>query len=292
MSSRDGLVLNIGRVVRTVRRRHPGSRPGSPQERNLSWLGDVLGGRSLARTDASSSSTNRRHGRRFDDISPEYRWLGCQALGDGKALALSPDERWALVARELPEPHLVLLPTGAGEPRPLAGRRHPSVPLGLVLPGRAADPDRGRREGEASALLHPGCLAGVRRSPSPRRGCRATLVSPDGREIAGTTLEGLQLIYRVDGQGRPRSIEGALPDDFLVQWSADGKSILVRGVEERPLTLYRIDLASGRRERWKELAPPDMAASSSTGPAPGRAGHAGRALLCLHLLHSDQESSR
>mgnify|MGYP003542413026 CR=1 FL=1 len=40
---------------------------------------------------------------------------------------------------------------------------------------------------------------------------RATLVSPDGSEIAGTTLEGLHLIYRADGEGTPRAIEGALP---------------------------------------------------------------------------------
>jgi len=53
-----------------------------------------------------------------------------------------------------------------------------------------------------------------------------------------------------------------------VQWSADGKSILVRGAETRPLTLYRIDLASGTRERWKELAPPDLAGfmEYSSGP--------------------------
>ena len=88
---------------------------------------------------------------------------------------------------------------------------------------------------------------------------RATLVSPDGREIAGTTLEGLHLIYRADGEGRARAIAGAEPGDFLVQWSADGKTIVVRGAETRPLTLYRIDLESGRRERWKELAPPDTA---------------------------------
>ena len=46
---------------------------------------------------------------------------------------------------------------------------------------------------------------------------------------------------------------GAEPGDFLVAWNTDGKTILVRGIEARPLTLYSIDLASGRRERWKEL---------------------------------------
>jgi hypothetical protein len=53
-----------------------------------------------------------------------------------------------------------------------------------------------------------------------------------------------------------------------VQWSSDGKSIYVRGAEEQPLTLHRIDLASGRRERWKELAPPDMAGFLEYGVGP------------------------
>ena len=30
------------------------------------------------------------------------------------------------------------------------------------------------------------------------------------------------------------------------------------GLHEEPLALYRLDLATGRRERWKQLAPPDM----------------------------------
>jgi hypothetical protein len=94
------------------------------------------------------------------------------------------------------------------------------------------------------------------------------LVSPDAREIAGSTLEGLNLIFAVDGNGRARAIEGAEPGDFLVQWSADGKTIIARGAETRPLTLYRIDLASGRRERWKELSPPDGAGFVEFGAGP------------------------
>ena len=97
---------------------------------------------------------------------------------------------------------------------------------------------------------------------------RATLVSPDGQEIAGSTLEGLHMIFPADGEGRARAIPGAEPGDFLIQWSADGKSILVRGAEERPLTVYRVDLASGHRERWKELAPPDPAGLVEFGAGP------------------------
>jgi hypothetical protein len=97
---------------------------------------------------------------------------------------------------------------------------------------------------------------------------RATLISPDGHEVAGSTLDGLHLIYPANGEGRARAIVGAEPGDFLVAWSADGKTILVRGIETRPLTLYTTDLASGRRERWKELAPPDLAGFVEFGAGP------------------------
>ena len=111
-------------------------------------------------------------------------------------------------------------------------------------------------------------VAGGPPRPFAEEGMSATLVSPDGREIAGSTPEGLHLIYRADGEGRPRSIEGALPEDFLVQWSADGKTMYVRGGEEQPLTLYRLDLATGRRELWKQLAPPDLAGFLEYGSGP------------------------
>ena len=35
-----------------------------------------------------------------------------------------------------------------------------------------------------------------------------------------------------------------------------------------PLTLYRIDLATGKRERWKELVPPDLTGFLEFGSGP------------------------
>jgi len=40
-------------------------------------------------------------------------------LGDGRALALSPDQKWVISSRLSPPPQLVLLPAKAGEPKPL-----------------------------------------------------------------------------------------------------------------------------------------------------------------------------
>ncbi len=267
--SRDGLVLDAG-GYRHIRRDILALVPGATRESNLSWLGD---------SDAVALS---RDGRTL--LFYEYMWTrpsseifetylrrtdgsDAKLLGVGKALALSPDEKWALVARPLPVPHLSLLPTGIGDPRDL--------PAGAALQYHWASffPD-GRRiliaeqEKGKPPRSYIQDLSGGPPRPFAEDGMRATLVSPDGREVAGSTLEGLHLIYRADGEGRARAIVGAETGDFLVAWSENGKTILVRGAEARPLTLYRIDLASGRRERWKELAPPDPAGFVEFGAGP------------------------
>ncbi|HLN58724.1 MAG TPA: serine/threonine-protein kinase, partial [Thermoanaerobaculia bacterium] len=119
--SRDGLVLDVG-GYRHIRRDILALVPGVTRETNLSWLGD---------SDAAALSRDGRTllfyeyiwTRSSNEIFETYlrRTDGSDAklLGVGKALALSPDEKWALVIRPLPVPHLSLLPTGIGEPRDL-----------------------------------------------------------------------------------------------------------------------------------------------------------------------------
>jgi len=265
--SRDGVVLDVG-GYRNMRRDVVALVPGASKENNLSWLGESDGadlsrdGRTLLFYEYQLSTAES-----FDTYLRKTDGSDAKILGEGKALALSPDEKWALVVRPSPGPHLALLPTGVGEPRDL--------PAGAAVQYHWASffPD-GRRivfaaqEAGKPPRSYIQDLSGGPPRPFAEEGMRATLVSPDGSEIAGSTLDGLHLIYRADGEGRARAIVGAEPGDFLVQWSADGKSVLVRGAEARPMTLFRIDLASGRRERWKELSPPDMTGFVEFGTGP------------------------
>ena len=266
--SRDGVVLDIG-GLRHMRRDILALVPGASKETNLSWLGESdavdmsRDGRSVLFYEYNELAAGS-----FTTYLRKTDGSDAKLLGEGKALALSPDEKWALVVRPSPSPHLSLLPTGIGDPRDLPGSRT-SVQYHWAL----FFPD-GRRilfaaqEAGKTPRSYVQDISGGPPRPFAEEGMRATLVSPDGREIAGSTLEGLHLIFPADGKGRARAIVGAEPGDFLVQWSADSKSILVRGPEARPLTLYRIDLASGRRERWKELAPLDPAGFVEFGSGP------------------------
>jgi len=259
--SREGRFLDAG-AYRNVHVNIRGVVPGSTNEHSLSRFVDTsiavdlsADGRELLFTDQGETV-----GGREETTTLLQKTDGSEAkeLGVGAPLALSPDARLALVVRRFPEPRLALLPTGVGEPRLLPAA------AGVVFYHLATFFPDGRRilfvaaDRSQKVRSYIQDLAGGPPKPFAEEGFLGMLVSPDGSEIAGSTPEGLQLIYRADGAGRARSIDGALPEDFLVQWSADGKSILVRGGEEQPLTVYRIDLASGRRERWKELAPPDL----------------------------------
>ncbi len=90
------------------------------------------------------------------------------------------------------------------------------------------------------------------------------VVSPDGKEIALNDTAGGLRLYRVDG-GPSRAVEGLVLGDHLLAWSEDGRSLLVTrgGV---PLRIERFELATGRKELWKTLAPPDAAGVFYVGP--------------------------
>ncbi len=293
--TREGLFLNTG-AFSNIRIDILGLVPGFPQEHNLSWLAHSVAvdlskdGRELLFYEDPGSSATESETTTF---LRKTDGSDAKELGPGKALALSPDAQWALVARAAPAPHLVLLPTGVGEARPL-----PTGDWTLLYHWATFFPD-GRRILIAAEEKGRGIRSYVQDvgegppQPFGEEGWRATLVSPDGSEIAGTTLEGVQLIYRTDGTGRAKAIEGALPDDFLVQWSADGKSILVRGAEEQPLNLYTVDLATGRRDRWKELAPADRTGFLEYGSGPkGVRVTPDLTVLRLYLLSPTWRSSR
>jgi eukaryotic-like serine/threonine-protein kinase len=288
--SQDGVALDIGGYL-NMRRDVLALVPGAAKETNLSWLGESdavdlsRDGRILLFYDYNQAIPES-----FETFLRKTDGSDATLLGEGKALALSPDEKWALAVKPHPAPHLALLPTGAGEVREL-----PSGGAAFQYHWARFFPD-GRRiliaaqeKGKPPRSYIQDVSGGPPR-PFAEEGMRATLVSPDGREIAGSTLEGLHLIYRADGEGRARAIVGAEPGDFLVAWSADGKSILVRGAEERPLTLYRIDLASGRRERWKELAPPEMAGFLEYGAGPMGARFTPDFRFYAYTFYTDLES--
>jgi len=267
--SGEGLFLETGMLSEGYRGVVRGLVPSGPEERNLSWLARSVAadlsvdGHQLLLYDEGS----RFEGGGEDTFKTFLRPTdGSDAtpLGDGRALALSPDQQWALVVQGSPRSHLALLPTGAGAAVPLPGggllyRRGTFFPDGKRILFNVQD-----EKGDFRSFVQdvPGG------SPRPIGGedLVATVVSPDGKRVAGRQGAEGHVIYAADGSGGPRPVAGTKSRDVFVRWSADGRTIDLTGADENPMVLYRLDLATGRRERWKTLSPPDGTGFVRYGP--------------------------
>jgi len=176
-------------------------------------------------------------------------------LGEGRALALSRDGKWALALQAGPPPKLVLLPTGPGEEKPLPpsglieyysaawfpdGKRILFVAAGADRQPRSYIQDIGG--GEARAITD-GTV-------------QATLISPDGKMLAGVGDEGAYQLRPLDGR-TSQPVRGALPGDELIQWSSDGRFLFLRGPSDSAIEFFRVDLSTGRREPWKRIEAAD-----------------------------------
>jgi hypothetical protein len=83
-------------------------------------------------------------------------------------------------------------------------------------------------------------------------------LSPDGRTFFSRDLSERGGLYPIAG-GESRLIPGWLPEDIWVAWAADGRSIYVYHDDKSSAPLYRLELATGKRELITTLAPSDAA---------------------------------
>jgi Tol biopolymer transport system component/predicted Ser/Thr protein kinase len=261
--ARDGRVLLTRDVVRAG---IIGLTQHDTKERDLSWLdwsalNDISAdGQTLLFTEAGEGGgANYGAYLRKTDGSPAVR------LGEGLAYSLSPDEKWVLSAIPQPPFQLLILPTGAGEAKALTHdainhiRAH-YFPDGKRVLFLGSEPAHGVRlyvqEGDGS-----------KPRPISPEGVSATqfVISNDGKLAAGVGPDQNGYLYAVDG-GEPRPIRGFPQGDTPVSWSGDSRSLLIYRAGELPAKVYRLDLASGQKQLWRELIPADNAGITDIGP--------------------------
>jgi Tol biopolymer transport system component/predicted Ser/Thr protein kinase len=243
-----------------------GRAEGENKERDLSWLDwsvpDDLSpdGKTVVFTEAGEGGgENYGAYTRSTDGSPAVR------LGDGSAYALSPDGKWVISGHLQVPSQLSLLPTGAGEARPLThdainhvrARWFPDGKRFLFL---GSEPEHGVR------LYVQDVDGGTARAISPE-GVSANQweVSPDGKLVAAVGPDQNGYFYPVDG-GDPRPIRGFAQGDTPVSWSADGRSLFIYRAGELPPKVFRLDLATGQKQLWREIMPTDSAGITDIGP--------------------------
>jgi eukaryotic-like serine/threonine-protein kinase len=269
--AKDGRVL----LVRaTWRRELMGIIPTDNKERELSWLdytypadlsadGKTLlfdeegGGGSLAYS-KSGGFTYGVYIRKTDG-SPAV------LLGEGGAVALSPDGKWAITQTQGSPSQLKMLPTGAGQPRDLTNNKinhHWArwFPDGKHILFSANEPDKGVR-------LYVYDVAADKSQPISPEGVHGTAyaISPDSNYVAAIGPDQRGYLYPVGG-GEPRPIPGFKLGEQPVTWSADSRSLYTYQPGELPARVDRLDLETGKRTLWKQLMPSDPAGVENIGP--------------------------
>lgn len=186
---------------------------------------------------------------RKTDGSPAVR------LGDGNRPALSPDGNWvACIVSDGSRTTLTLLPKGAGETRTIgeAGMHYERVewfPDGRRILFYGNEPNRPSR-----AFVQD--LDGGKPVPLTPEGMDASHVSPDGK-FATVVAAGRLSLFPIGG-GQSKPVEVLEPGQSVIRWSGDGRFLfLQRQTEPAVLTINRLEVATGRRELWKEIKAPD-----------------------------------
>jgi eukaryotic-like serine/threonine-protein kinase len=250
--STDGRLLIAHTSDRSEMAAHTGT-----TDRNLSWLdGSQIAdltpdGRTILFTETGqgggrAGSIYQRH----TDGSPAVR------LGEGRALALSPDGRWAIAATStIPSPHLELMPTGAGEPRRIqaAGmkfHRARWLPDGARFVVSAEEQNRG-------VGLYLFTLSGAPPRALTPAGFRigGWAVAPDGSAVAVSSRRAALRVFPLDGSAAG-TIPGVNQDDAVRAWIDTGLLVTTTGKDD---ILFLVDVVTGKRQHWLTLAAPDPA---------------------------------
>ncbi len=262
-SAPAGLILHDitrdGRVLLERYITHSGIRglaPGETREHDLSWFD---GSSPVGLSDDGRLVLLNEVGEAVGPASAYYvrKTDGSPAikLGEGHAVDLSSDGNWVLARPAEASAGLLLQPTGTGTSIPIGRGSFEAMPGGSIFPdGRRLLIDAKER-GKKRRLYVYEIPSGRPRAISPE-GFRSLgrPISPDGRWVVAVrdSVEDLFLISTEGGPSR------TIPDTKSLApicWTADGESIFAFERGSLPARTVRIEVATGRRELWRELVP-------------------------------------
>jgi len=231
--------------------------PGSSHEQDLSWMDfsairDLSGDGKLLLFDESGEAggaSGAIYLRKMDGTPPVK-------LSDGISNSLSSDGKWVLGLSGQELHDLTFFPTGTGEPESttLPGL---SYHWGNWLLNQRRIMFAANEPGKASRIYVMDVPHG---QPHPITPEGVSLVnhthflSPDGTLFLSVEADGSSAIRSVQN-GDLKSIPGLSSGEIAFGFTGDGKSVYVYRPSV-PAHIYQVDLASGRRQLWKDLVPP------------------------------------
>ena len=185
-------------------------------------------------------------------------------LGEGAAVAMSPDGKWVVAQSPGSPAQLRLLPTGVGEAKVLTqdSINHAWArwfPDGKRILFSGNEPGRGVRlytldiESGKSQSVSPEGVAGT-----------AYAISPDSRFVAAIGPDQKGYLYPLDG-GTSKPIPGFLAGEQPIIFNGRG-GLYVYQPGELPARVFLLDLETGHRTLWRQLMPSDPAGVVTIGP--------------------------
>lgn len=253
--SRDARVLLTHDLVRLGIVAHG---PGEPKERDLSWfdwslLADLSeDGRTVL---LSESGEGGGPGYavfiRSTDGSPAVR------LGEGQALSLSPDGKRVLaVMHPAADQQLVIHPTGPGEPK-VFSLPNLRVRTAVWLPDSRRFLMTAAEPGHESRVYLGDSEGGNPKPLTPEGYQESWPARPiDAGHFLARGPGGKVYLCSVEG-GEPTPVPGIGADDGIVGPSLKEGTVYVRRGSGLPLRIVRLELATGREEKWRDFLPAD-----------------------------------
>lgn len=256
--NRDGQVLLTADKTRMSISAVP---PGETREHSLSWFDWSLitdmsdDGKTIVFSESGEAvGTNYSIYTRNTDGSEAVR------LGEGTFGVLSPDGKWVLDGVGAPV-KLLVLPTGVGQPKQLVDENaHPTFAAGWLPDSKSIFytvtlPNHERR-------VYKVGIDGGTPQPLISEDRSGILITPDGKSLLAVDRSHQSWLYPLSG-GPPQKLNIVEnPGESIVRFIDSGKSLLIRD-RNLPLQITRVDVATGRREPWKQIVPADMAGVQS-----------------------------
>jgi DNA-binding winged helix-turn-helix (wHTH) protein len=246
LASRDTQLLEMAAIV-----------AGEPGQRNLSWLdwsrvADVSPNGRVVLFDESGIAAGPEYlvyVHRLDDHSTVR-------LGEGRAMALSPDGRFALALGTRERTRFRLLPVGEDNPADLP-------PTGLEYQWARYFPDGKRllslaNEPGRPLRLYVQPLGGKPFPITPPTVVRNLAISPDGTKVALLPADSKLTIYPAVEGGTAQVVPTSEPLAPLL-WTADNWLYVqhVGAYTQIPTRISRFHLPTGRLEPWQVATPAD-----------------------------------
>ena len=226
-------------------------RRGEDRERDVAWLASP-GANDLSEDGGLILFPNGYL--RKTDGTPAVRICDCEAQ------AISADGKWVLALQGAPHREMVLVPTGPGTARKIPVQGLEPLEAWLLPAGKGYVIRSDARDGNpVLSVVGPGGGRPTLLQAEDFARNPGIAISPEGDRLAYSTKSG-QLRIIPTGGGPGAAIPAAdswKPNDSLVQWGADGRTLYVARQGRLPVAIDQIEVLTGRRSPWKSLEPAD-----------------------------------